>query len=84
MVHYVTNQSNCGSCSTTTNHTSVTCTDVPSDESTCSFAVQTVICGDMVGHTSNSLTINLTHTLMLPPNKLKGIAISERYATCSC
>ena len=77
MVQYVINQSNCGSCSTIINHTSVTCTDVPTDESTCKFAVRTMICGDMVGNSSNPLTINLIKILMLPPaNKLKG-TISE-------
>ena len=41
--------SNCGSCPTTTNHTTVTCTDVPTNHSTCTFAVQTVICGNISG-----------------------------------
>ena len=59
MVHYVINQSNCGRCSTVTNYTSVTCTDVPTDESICTFAIQTVICGDTVGHMSNFIAINL-------------------------
>ena len=40
--------SSCGKCPTTTNHTTVTCTDVPTDGSTCTFRVQTVICGNMV------------------------------------
>ena len=36
--------SNCGSCPTTTNYTTVTCTDVPTNGSTCTFAVQAVVC----------------------------------------
>ena len=37
-------ESNCGSCPTTTNYTTVTCTDVPTNGSTCTLAVQTVVC----------------------------------------
>ena len=78
VVQYVINQSNCGSCSTITNHTSATCIDVPTNKSACTFAIQTVICGDMVGDTSNSLTINLTKSLNLPlANKSKGILIYQ-------
>ena len=36
--------SNCGSCPTTTNHTNVTCTDVPTDDSWCNFSVQSEAC----------------------------------------
>ena len=41
-IHYNINASNCGSCPTTTNHTTVTCTDVPTN-GMCTFAVQTVV-----------------------------------------
>ena len=37
--------SNCGSCPTTTNHTTVTCTDVPTDDWIYEFQVQTLFCG---------------------------------------
>ena len=47
--------SNCGSCSTSTNHTTVTCTDVPADNKECNLAIQTVICGNITG---NSISIN--------------------------
>ena len=50
--------SNCGSCPTTTNHTTVTCTDVPSD-STCNFTVQTVFCGNTTSTSSDSVQIAL-------------------------
>ena len=59
-VHYNILASNCGSCPTTTNHTNVTCTDVPTDNQECNFAIQTVICGNITGNFSNSISIN-TH-----------------------
>ena len=48
-IHYNILASNCGSCPTTTNHTNVTCTDVPSNNSVCIFAIQNVVCGNISG-----------------------------------
>ena len=56
-VHYNILASNCGSCPTTTNHTTVTCTDVPTDGSTCIFAVQTAVCGNIVGELSDTIQL---------------------------
>ena len=50
-VIYNVKSSNCGSCPATTQYTNVTCTDVPTDGSTCTFAVQTVVCGNTTGNT---------------------------------
>ena len=63
-IHYNILASNCGSCPTTTNHTNVTCTDLPSDDSMCNFAIQTVVCGNITGNWSKPLTFNVTNTLM--------------------
>ena len=49
--------SNCGSCPTTTKYTSATCTDVPTDGSMCTFAVQTVVCGNITGNTNVKLPL---------------------------
>ena len=49
-IHYSTVTSNCGSCPTTTNHTTVTCVDIPTDGSTCAFAVRVVVCGNVTGN----------------------------------
>ena len=51
-LHYNILASNCGSCPTTTNHTNVTCTDVPTENSVCIFAIQTVVCGNISGQIS--------------------------------
>ena len=50
-IHYNIIVSNCGSCPTDTNHTTVTCygTDVQVDVDICIFAVQTVVCGNNAG-----------------------------------
>ena len=40
--------SNCGSCPNTTNYTNVTCTDIPTNDTTCTFAIQTVVCTDLI------------------------------------
>ena len=59
-IHYNIHASNCGSCPTTTNHTNVTCTDVPTDDSMCSFAIDTTICGNITGNQSKPLIFNVT------------------------
>jgi hypothetical protein len=51
-VRYNILASNCGSCPTTTNHTNVTCTDIPMDGSTCTLTLQTVVCGIITGELS--------------------------------
>ena len=56
-LHYNILSSNCGSCPTTTTNTTVTCTDVPTDGSVCTFAVQTVVCGNITGNVSDSVNI---------------------------
>ena len=56
-VHYNILASNCGSCPTTTNHTNVTCVDIPTDGSTCTFAVRVVICGNVTGNVSDEAQV---------------------------
>ena len=51
-IHYIILASNCGGCPTTTKNTTVTCTDVPTDGSVCTFTVQTVVCGNIAGNSS--------------------------------
>lgn len=58
-VHYTINASNCGICPTTTNHINVTCTDVPSDGSICTFALKTVVCGNIYGKMSEPVSVQL-------------------------
>ena len=53
--------SNCGSCPTTTAHTAVTCASLPSDGSLCTFAIQTVVCGNITGNTSDPVHITIMH-----------------------
>ena len=62
-IHYNILSSNCGSCPTITTHTTVTCTDIPTDGNMCTFAVQTVICENITGNMSYPLTISVTETL---------------------
>jgi hypothetical protein len=62
-IHYNILASNCGSCPTTTNHTSITCTDIPTNDSICTFAVQTVVCGNITGNTSDPVSITLYTTV---------------------
>ena len=58
VIHYNILASNCGSCPTTTNHTSVTCTDVPTENSVCIFAIQTVLCGTLIGNESDPVIVH--------------------------
>ena len=60
-IHYNILASSCGSCPTTTNHTTVTCTDVPIEQKTlCTFTLQTVVCGDLSGTLSNPISVSLS------------------------
>ena len=59
-IYYNILASNCGSCPTTTNHTTVTCTDVPINGSMCTFAVQTVIC-ENIGNLSDLVNVVLNN-----------------------
>ena len=68
-LHYNILALNCGSCPTTTNHTTLTCTDVPTDGSACVFSVQTVVCGNLAGNFSDM--INVT-TYILSSTKDNG------------
>ena len=61
-IHYNILALNCGSCPTTTNHTNVTYTDVPTNDSICTFAVQTVVCGNIAGNISDPLHITFYTT----------------------
>ena len=58
-IHYNVLALNCGSCPTTTNHTNATCTNVPINDSICTFAVQTVVCGNNITSNIND-PINIT------------------------
>ena len=62
-IHYDILSSNCGSCPTTTAHTTVICTDVPTDGSMCTFAVRIVACGNVIGNTSEPVSVNSTYTV---------------------
>ena len=67
-IHYNILASNCGSCPTTTNHTNVTCTDVPTNGGTCTFAVQTVACRNITGNASDPISINFYATELNNPD----------------
>ena len=62
VVSYNILASNCGSCPTTTNHTTATCTDVPTDAKECTFAVQIVVCGNITGSKNNSISLLVLNT----------------------
>ena len=84
-IHYNILASNCGSCPTTTNHTSVTCTEVPTNDSIWTFAVQTVVCGNITSNISDPINITLytiesmvnTPTDSLHPTENQGICNSN-------
>ena len=69
--HYIILASECGTCPKTTNLTTVTCTDVPTDGRMCIFAVQTVFCGNISGEVSRSDVIEVNLSLLgTPPEKI--------------
>ena len=64
-IHYNILASNCGNCPTISNHTNVTCTDVPIDSSVCLLAVQTVICENITGNVSDTIRIALKGSMYI-------------------
>ena len=66
-IHYNINTSNCGNCPTTTNHTTVTCTDIPdtADNATCTFAIQAVTCEIIIGKLSNPIVVLLETSMVM-------------------
>ena len=62
-IQYVITSVNCGICSSITNHTFVTCSDFSvSVHGTlrCMFAIQTDVCGSILGEMSDLIVLNLT------------------------
>ena len=64
-VHYNILSSNCGSCPMNTTNATVTCNDVLNEADNsqvgmCSFAVQTVMCGNITGTISDIVTVPLS------------------------
>jgi hypothetical protein len=68
-IHYNILASNCGSCPTTTNHTNATCTNlnVSLNDTVCTFAVQTVVCGNITGNVSDPISITFYASEPPPP-----------------
>ena len=82
-VHYNILASNCGSCPTTTNHTNVTCTEVPTNDSICTFAVQTVVCGSITGNISDPINITLYTTESTVRTPTGSLHPTENQGTCN-
>ena len=77
-IHYNILASNCGSYPTSTNHTKVTCTDAPSDDIMCSFAVQTVLCESVMGNVSDTFRV-YGHTTMPQERNNMDICTNTAY-----
>ena len=56
-VHYCITSSNCGHCPNRVNSTSVTCSGPFINDQLCTFAVQTVVCDNVVGNESNRIQV---------------------------
>ena len=69
-VHYNILASNCGSCPPTTNYTNVTCANIPTAGSMCTFAVRTVVCGNITGSKNSSISILVLNTLTSRSNNV--------------
>ena len=81
--HYNILASNCGSCPTTTNHTNVTCTAVPTNDSICTFAVQTVVCGNITSNISDPINITLYTTESTVITPTDSLHPTENQGTCN-
>ena len=61
-INYNILASNCGNCSSITTKTTASCTDVPTTYSMCRMAIQTVLCGFVVGNLSDQITVATINT----------------------
>ena len=61
--------SNCGNCPNTTTNTTAICTDVPTDGSVCTLAIQTVVCGNIIGDPVNFTVIPNSDINISPKGK---------------
>ena len=64
-IHYNINAKRCGNCPATTNHTNITCTDVPMSESEseilCTLNVQVIVCTNIIsGNTTQGFKLKTT------------------------
>ena len=75
-IHYSIFASNCGSCPNTTTHTTVTCTDVPTDGNMCTFELQTVVCENV---SSDPRRVSVTPRC---PNIHKGTFLQTSKTSC--
>ena len=71
MLHYNILASNCGSCPTTTNHTTAACTNVPTNGNSCTFALETVVCRHIVGNRSETIQAVLEGKISQHHNKIE-------------
>ena len=85
-LHYNILASNCGSCPTTTNHTNVTCTNVPTNNSVCIFSIQTVVCGNISGQISYPVrvSVNIANSTVTVLTGLTVSTISPIISYCDC
>ena len=64
ILYYSIVASNCGSCPSTTTNTITVCTDEPSNDGLCKFALQTVICGNITGNLSDPVYVQQKGTVI--------------------
>ena len=57
--YIITSTTDCGICPNTSTKTSVTCNNITVSGQTCSYYVQTKICGNLVGRKSQPLVVKL-------------------------
>ena len=70
--------SDCGNCPTSTAINTAVCINVPIDDRVCLFAVRTVVCGNIDGTQSNSLSVTLKGMSFLILMHTKFIAVSYK------
>ena len=58
-IQYIITTVNCGVCPNITTNTNITCVHFGVSNRTCMFAVQTEICGQLVGPRSDYVIVNL-------------------------
>jgi hypothetical protein len=58
-IRYIITTKNCGACPKSTTNTSITCSISPRTLGKCMLAIQTEVCGTMVGEKSEYIIVNL-------------------------
>ena len=91
-IRYNIISNNCGQCPDITTHTTATCTGIPTNDQQCTFALQTIVCNNLIGNTSKEIQIVLrgktlslsSDSYIAPCSYIRYVVITNSYWIIYC